>query len=210
MLMEQQWSERLRWKEACSQQIRELMGMASRPVEDRVAAKQYEEHKKQAMEENSSRSKPKSRGGTIHLTSRIEIEQVVCEIRKGDAEQRELFNALLDCKYLHLYTRMGMELVAYRYCLAWRADSNRQHEEIINAIRATANEQVPYNIQGVRTVTPAWLHYAVNVSFNSISMSSPRFSASKFVCSCMKLASCMRNERVYSSAYFFLLTTDSL
>ena len=36
--------------------------------------------------------------------------------------------------------------------LGWRADSNRQHEETISAVRATANEQVPYNVQGVRTI----------------------------------------------------------
>ena len=34
--------------------------------------------------------------------------------------------------------------------LGWRVDSNRQHQETISAVRATANEQVPYNVQGVR------------------------------------------------------------
>lgn len=34
--------------------------------------------------------------------------------------------------------------------LGWRADNTRQHEETINAVRATAHEQVPYNVQGVR------------------------------------------------------------
>lgn len=32
----------------------------------------------------------------------------------------------------------------------WRADSARQHEETLNAVRATAQEQVPFNVQGVR------------------------------------------------------------
>ena len=30
----------------------------------------------------------------------------------------------------------------------WRADSTRQHEETINAVRATAQEMVPYNLTG--------------------------------------------------------------
>lgn len=30
----------------------------------------------------------------------------------------------------------------------WRADSKRHQEEIIDAIRSTANEQVPFNVQG--------------------------------------------------------------
>ena len=40
--------------------------------------------------------------------------------------------------------------------LGWRADSNRQHEETISAVRATANEQVPYNVQGVSIDTFCW------------------------------------------------------
>lgn len=31
----------------------------------------------------------------------------------------------------------------------WRADSQRQHEETIEAVRSTAQEQVPFNVQGV-------------------------------------------------------------
>jgi hypothetical protein len=32
----------------------------------------------------------------------------------------------------------------------WRADCARHHEETINAVRQTAQEQVPFNVQGVR------------------------------------------------------------
>lgn len=49
--------------------------------------------------------------------------------------------------------------------LAWRADSERQNLQIINAVHATASEQVPFNIEGVCTITLVWRHYAVNVSF---------------------------------------------
>lgn len=37
----------------------------------------------------------------------------------------------------------------------WRADSARQHEEIIEAVRSTAQEQIPFNLQGVSGV-PVW------------------------------------------------------
>lgn len=34
--------------------------------------------------------------------------------------------------------------------LAWRADSAQYHQETIDSVRSTANEQVPFNVQGVR------------------------------------------------------------
>ncbi|KAI5986504.1 hypothetical protein EDD15DRAFT_2298018, partial [Pisolithus albus] len=46
---------------------------------------------------------------------------------RQNAEQQELLNVLSE---------------------TWRTDNQRQHEEPINTIRATANEQVPYNVQG--------------------------------------------------------------
>lgn len=33
---------------------------------------------------------------------------------------------------------------------SWRADCARHQEETINAVKATAQEQVPYNVEGVR------------------------------------------------------------
>lgn len=33
--------------------------------------------------------------------------------------------------------------------VAWRADCEQRKQETIDAVKATANEQVPYNVQGV-------------------------------------------------------------
>ncbi|KAF8556599.1 hypothetical protein OG21DRAFT_1482945 [Imleria badia] len=108
-LMEEHWAEKQRWKEERDGQMQELMGMVSRLADEQAAARQREEEQRQANE-----GKPG-------------IEQVMEELHRQNAEQRELLNALSD---------------------SWRADSNRQHEETISAVRATANEQVPYNVQG--------------------------------------------------------------
>ncbi|KIK27194.1 hypothetical protein PISMIDRAFT_93328, partial [Pisolithus microcarpus 441] len=54
------------------------------------------------------------------------IEHVLEDLARQNAEQRELLNAL---------SEIG------------RTDNQRQHEELINTIRATANEQVSYNVQ---------------------------------------------------------------
>ncbi|KAF7978738.1 hypothetical protein HWV62_44744 [Athelia sp. TMB] len=57
------------------------------------------------------------------------IEKLLEELQRQNAEQRELLNNLSE---------------------NWRADSARQHEETIEAVRSTAQEQVPFNVQGVR------------------------------------------------------------
>ncbi|KAJ7130233.1 hypothetical protein C8R44DRAFT_613736 [Mycena epipterygia] len=55
------------------------------------------------------------------------IEKVIEELTRQNAEQRELLNSLSD---------------------SWRADCTRQHEETIQAVRSTAQEQVEFNVQG--------------------------------------------------------------
>ena len=50
------------------------------------------------------------------------------ELARQNAEQRELFDQMNEI---------------------WRNESARNREETLVAIRETANEQVPYNVQGV-------------------------------------------------------------
>ena len=50
------------------------------------------------------------------------------ELARQNAEQRELFEQMSE---------------------TWRNESARNREETLAAIRETANEQVPYNVQGV-------------------------------------------------------------
>lgn len=38
---------------------------------------------------------------------------------------------------------------AYPLYAAWRADCEQRKQETIEAVKATAHEQVPYNVQGV-------------------------------------------------------------
>lgn len=40
---------------------------------------------------------------------------------------------------------------------AWRADSQRQHDDTIEAVRATAREQVDFNVQGVRDLLDVYV-----------------------------------------------------
>ncbi|KAI6107814.1 hypothetical protein EDD16DRAFT_1488479 [Pisolithus croceorrhizus] len=104
---EERWAEKQHRKIERDGQIQELLGIVARIVEEQNAAKR-EEDARQANE-----GKPG-------------MEQVLEDLARQNAEQRELFYALSE---------------------AWRTDNQRQHEELINAVRATANEQVPYNIQ---------------------------------------------------------------
>lgn len=54
-------------------------------------------------------------------------QEVIDELRRQNAEQRELLQVLSD---------------------TWRADCAQHHQETIESVRSTANEQVPFNVQG--------------------------------------------------------------
>jgi len=49
-LMEEHWAEKQRWKEECDGQIRVLIGMVSRLVDDHAAARERKEEQRQANE----------------------------------------------------------------------------------------------------------------------------------------------------------------
>ncbi|KAI6126668.1 hypothetical protein F5141DRAFT_1248011, partial [Pisolithus sp. B1] len=105
---EERWTEKQHWKTERDGQIQELLGIVAKIVEEQNGAKQREEDARRANE-----GKPG-------------VEQVLEDLAKQNAEQRELLNALSE---------------------TWRADNQRQHAELIDTIRATAHEQVPYNVQ---------------------------------------------------------------
>ena len=78
----------------------------------------------------------------------IGIESVIDELRRQNAEQRELLNALSESKSLEpLFVPLSHIPSA-----AWRADCERHHEETINSVRSTAQEQVPFNVQGASII----------------------------------------------------------
>ena len=81
------------------------------------------------------------------------------ELARQNAEQRELLDQMAE---------------------SWRNDSARNREETLAAIRETANEQVPYNVQGVSLFYPAVSASAHTT--NSILMSSASLSQMRFVC----------------------------
>ena len=81
------------------------------------------------------------------------------ELARQNAEQRELLDQMAE---------------------SWRNDSARNREETLAAIRETANEQVPYNVQGVGCLYPAIS--ASTHTTNSISMSLASLLQTKFVC----------------------------
>ena len=55
------------------------------------------------------------------------------ELARRNAEQRELLDQMTE---------------------SWRNDMARNREETLAATRGTANEQIPYNVQGVSRLPP--------------------------------------------------------
>ncbi|KXN93373.1 hypothetical protein AN958_00299 [Leucoagaricus sp. SymC.cos] len=64
---------------------------------------------------------------TIVTNLILALESIVEELQRQNAEQRELLRQLSD---------------------DWRNDCERHHKETLDAVKATANEQVPFNVQG--------------------------------------------------------------
>lgn len=80
------------------------------------------------------------------------------ELARQNAEQRELLDQMAE---------------------SWRNDSARNREATLAAIRETANEQVPYNVQGVSCLR---LFPQLQLTENSISTTSASLSRTRFVC----------------------------
>jgi len=60
---------------------------------------------------------------------------------------------IIDCKLKKLYNHSLKQNAELRelfqtFAETWQADCGRQNEELLNAVRATAQEQVPFNVQG--------------------------------------------------------------
>jgi len=89
--------------------MQDLYDMVAKIVEDREAEKVRAEEERIANE-----GKP-------------DIEKLLEELQKQNAEQRELLNNLSENRL---------------------ADSARQHEATVEAVRSTTQEQVPFNVQG--------------------------------------------------------------
>jgi hypothetical protein len=131
-LMDERWSEKMNRRVEKDARIGNLYDMVTRIIEDREAERIQREEERIAAE---------SRPGMldwhqlwIRLSSPLGIERVLDELARQNAEQRELLDQMAE---------------------SWRNDMARNREETLAAIRETANEQVPYNVQGVSYLSPA-------------------------------------------------------
>lgn len=79
------------------------------------------------------------------------IEDVMNDLRRQNAELSELLrnlsNGMFISRILLVMYMHGRSLVLHH--VDWRNDCERHHIEIIDQVRATANEQVPFNVQNV-------------------------------------------------------------
>ena len=57
---------------------------------------------------------------------------------------QQVFDSLTACEYY-----LDGEGQRLRSSTAWREETERQHAELLDTVRSTANVQVPFNVQGV-------------------------------------------------------------
>ncbi|KAI3615275.1 hypothetical protein WG66_003436 [Moniliophthora roreri] len=79
------------------------------------------------MQEDMQRDRERAEEVRAAAEQRPGFEQVIAELERQNAQQRELLQQLSN---------------------DWRADCERHHQETLDAVRETADEQVPFNIQG--------------------------------------------------------------
>ncbi|TFK53121.1 hypothetical protein OE88DRAFT_1807017 [Heliocybe sulcata] len=107
-------------------------------MDERYAEKQTRREEKDAkfqalydmvntMMEESAAERQRAEAERAEAAAKPGVEVVIEELRRQNQELRELLNNMAE---------------------SWRADSARQAEDTLNAVRATAQEQVPFNVQG--------------------------------------------------------------
>ena len=74
------------------------------------------------------------------------MENVIEELQRENAELQQLLCSMFDSKYYSYIFNSDSDLICQ---LAWWADCTRQHQETLDAIQATANVQVLFNVQGI-------------------------------------------------------------
>jgi hypothetical protein len=57
---------------------------------------------------------------------------------------QQVFESLTTCEYY-----LDGEDQILRLSTAWREETERQHADLLDTVRSTANVQVPFNVQGV-------------------------------------------------------------
>ncbi|KAJ7075109.1 hypothetical protein B0H15DRAFT_806418 [Mycena belliarum] len=117
-------------REACERK-KELMEERWNDKQERRQKKEFQwvELKDMVQKIHDDMEADRARAEEVRLAdeSKPSIEKVIEELTRQNAEQRELLNSLSD---------------------SWRADCTRQHQETIEAVRATAKEQVDFNVTG--------------------------------------------------------------
>lgn len=74
-------------------------------------------------------------------------EEIIEQLKQQNQEQRELLQSLSESEYrLMRCGRIEIDLLF----IDWLTECARHHQETVDAVRQTANEQVPFNVQGVR------------------------------------------------------------
>jgi hypothetical protein len=175
-LNDERWEDKMNRRAQKDNQLTGLYDMINKIVEDREADKIRMEEERLAAE-----AKPGAQVSTwfVRFTHFLQgMDKVIEELARQNAEQRELLDLMAEstlCIAEHHY------IVAKFTLTGWRNDAVRNRDEIMKAIRETAHEQVPFNVQGVgRCISWSWLESQFR--FYSTSMSSANLWQQRFAC----------------------------
>lgn len=146
-LSEQHWAEKQQWMEQCNSSNAELHRLVQQVIAERADDREACDAERQARANDPCESF--LRLAYVHKLSVLSaVQSVLDEMANFRNEQDALLRQMAESMSCSWAGSMMLLTLVHR--AAWRADCARQHEETLNAVRSTANVQIPFNIQGVR------------------------------------------------------------
>jgi len=136
----------------------EILHQTKAAAEDRWEEKQARRNEKQTMweemremmkglREELGEEREEAREARANLATKDDIGNIVEELKRQNAELQELLRTLSDgAAHLSLILRVIMLMSNFT---EWREDSKRQLDDMLQTVKSTAQEQVPFNVQGV-------------------------------------------------------------
>jgi len=138
--VDERWREKMEWRDETNRQFQDLFGMVQTIINNNAEDRQRCEDERRAEAE-----RPCKRNFASHSSSCVHLFSATQDIMEELQRLREFFESLTNggCPFEYGTTQCLIRSTA------WRDDTDRKQADLLEAVRSTANVQVPFNVQGV-------------------------------------------------------------
>lgn len=136
--VDERWREKLEWRDETNRQFQDLFGMVQGIIDGCAEEKARCEEERRLAEQRPCKRKLSLVQTHAHYFSAT--QDVMNELQR----LQQVFDSLTACEYY-----LEEQSQRLRSSTAWREETERQHADLLETVRATAELQVPFNVQGV-------------------------------------------------------------